>query len=119
MSLEGKIAVVTGGSRGIGRAVCLRLAKLGAFVYINYVSRSEAAEDTLKLIENNGGKGKIIGFNVADGKAVQSAFKEILKESGSIDILVNNAGITRDGLMALMKEASNRRHPKSPCRPWG
>lgn len=105
MSLDGKIAVVTGGSRGIGRAVCLRLAKLGAFVYINYVSRSEAAEDTLKLIENNGGKGKIIGFNVADGKAVQSAFKEILKESGCIDILVNNAGITRDGLMALMKEA--------------
>lgn len=105
MSLEGKVAVVTGGSRGIGRAVCLRLAKLGAFVYINYVSRSEAAEDTLKLIENNGGKGKIIGFNVADGKGVQSAFKEILKEAGSIDILVNNAGITRDGLMALMKES--------------
>jgi len=105
MSLEGKVAVVTGGSRGIGRAVCLRLAKLGAFVYINYVSRSEAAEDTLKLVENNGGKGKIVGFNVADGKAVQSAFKEILKEAGSIDILVNNAGITRDGLMALMKES--------------
>jgi len=105
MSLDGKVAVVTGGSRGIGRAVCLRLAKLGALVYINYVSRSEAAEETLQLIEGTGGKGKIIGFDVADGKAVQDAFKGILTESGSIDILVNNAGITRDGLMARMKES--------------
>lgn len=104
MSLEGKVAVVTGGSRGIGRAVCQRLANLGALVYINYVSRSEAAEETLKLIEDAGGKAKIIGFDVADGKAVQSAFKAIAKEAGTIDILVNNAGITRDGLMALMKE---------------
>lgn len=104
MSLEGKVAVVTGGSRGIGRAICQRLAKLGALVYINYVSRSEAAEETLQLIEDAGGKAQIVGFDVADGKAVQSAFKTIVKEAGTIDILVNNAGITRDGLMALMKE---------------
>jgi len=105
MSLNGKIAIVTGGSRGIGRAICLRLAKMGAFVYVNYVSRSEAAEETVQMIAQAGGKGQIVGFDVADGKAVQSAFKDILKESGSIDILVNNAGITRDGLMARMKES--------------
>lgn len=105
MSLKGKIAVVTGGSRGIGRAICLRLAKMGAFVYVNYVSRSEAAEETVEMIERAGGKGKILGFDVANGKAVQDAFKDILKDSGSIDILVNNAGITRDGLMARMKES--------------
>jgi 3-oxoacyl-[acyl-carrier protein] reductase len=105
MSLSGKIAIVTGGSRGIGRAICQRLAKMGALVYVNYVSRPEAAEETVEMIEKAGGKGKIIGFDVADGKAVQNAFKDILKESGSIDILVNNAGITRDGLMARMKES--------------
>ena len=105
MSLNGKIAIVTGGSRGIGRAICQRLAKMGALVYVNYVSRPEAAEETVEMIEKAGGKGKIVGFDVSDGKAVQDAFKDILKESGSIDILVNNAGITRDGLMARMKES--------------
>jgi 3-oxoacyl-[acyl-carrier protein] reductase len=104
MSLEGKIAVVTGGSRGIGRAVCLRLAALGALVYVNYVSRSAAAEETVKMIETAGGKAKIVGFDVADSEAVQQAFKIIVAEAGSVDILVNNAGITRDGLMARMKE---------------
>ncbi len=103
MSLEGKIAVVTGGSRGIGRAICLKLATMGATVYINYVSRSDAAEETLQRIEEDGGKGIIIGFDIADEKQVQAAFKQIKSESGSIDILVNNAGITRDGLMLLMK----------------
>lgn len=104
MKLEGKVAVVTGGSRGIGRAICQRLASMGALVYVNYVSRSEAAEETVQLIEKSGGKAKIVGFDVADGAAAQSAFKTILKDEGGIDILVNNAGITRDGLMALMKE---------------
>lgn len=101
MSLDGKIAVVTGGSRGIGRAICLRLASMGALVYVNYVSRPDAAQETKKLIEDSGGKAEIIGFNVADTEAVQKALKEI----GPIDILVNNAGITRDGLMARMKES--------------
>jgi len=100
MSLEGKIALVTGGSRGIGRAICLRLAKMGALVYVNYVSRPEAAEETNKLIESEGGSAEIVGFNVADTGTVQAAIKEI----GAIDILVNNAGITRDGLLARMKE---------------
>nr|WP_136805623.1 3-oxoacyl-[acyl-carrier-protein] reductase [Desulfosediminicola flagellatus] len=102
--LDGKIAVVTGGSRGIGRAISLRLASLGALVYINYVSRPDTAEETQKLIEDAGGKAAIIQFNVADAEQVQSAFKQIVTDAGSIDILVNNAGITRDGLMARMKE---------------
>jgi len=105
MSLEGKVALVTGGSRGIGRAICIRLGSMGATVYINYVSRSAAAEETQKYIQDAGGNAQIMGFDVADGTAVQNAIKKITSEAGSIDILVNNAGITRDGLMARMKEA--------------
>lgn len=101
MSLEGKVALVTGGSRGIGRAICLRLSNMGAKVYVNYVSRPEAAEETKKLIEEQGGSAEIIAFDVADTEKVNAAIKEI----GPIDVLVNNAGITRDGLMARMKEA--------------
>jgi len=105
MSLEGKVAVVTGGSRGIGRSICLRLASMGAFVYVNYVSRSTAAEGVKKEIVDAGGNAEVIGFDVADGAAVQAAFKTITKDAGTVDILVNNAGITRDGLMARMKES--------------
>lgn len=105
MSLEGKVAVVTGGSRGIGRAICIRLGAMGALVYVNYVSRPAAAEETQKMITDAGGKAEVIGFDVADGKAVQGAFKQIIADAGFIDILVNNAGITRDGLMARMKES--------------
>ena len=105
MSLEGKVALVTGGSRGIGRAICIRLAAMGALVYVNYVSRSLAAEETQQLIVEAGGRAEIIGFDVADGDAVHEACKKILAAAGSIDILVNNAGITRDGLMARMKES--------------
>jgi 3-oxoacyl-[acyl-carrier protein] reductase len=102
--LAGKVAVVTGGSRGIGRGICQRLAAMGAMVYINYMSRSEAAEETRRLLENVGGQAKIISFDVADAVQVESAFKQIMSETGSVDILVNNAGITRDGLIARMKE---------------
>jgi 3-oxoacyl-[acyl-carrier protein] reductase len=78
---------------------------MGALVYINYVSRSSAAEETQKIIVDAGGKAEIIGFDVADASAVQASFKKITADAGSIDILVNNAGITRDGLMARMKES--------------
>jgi 3-oxoacyl-[acyl-carrier protein] reductase len=104
MMLEKMIAVVTGGSRGIGRAICVKLAFMGAIVGINYVSNPAAAEETLKQIEALGGKGFTVRFDVADGEAVQENFKEIIATHGQIDILVNNAGITRDGLMARMKE---------------
>ncbi len=105
MTGEGKIAVVTGGGRGIGQAISCRLAQAGCFVWVNYINRPEAAEKTVKLIESQGGNGRIIQFDVADFNQVQAAFKEILTESGSIGVLVNNAGITRDGLLARMKES--------------
>ncbi|MGL1930186.1 MAG: 3-oxoacyl-[acyl-carrier-protein] reductase [Desulfotalea sp.] len=104
MNLEGRIALVTGGSRGIGRALAIRLASMGALVYINYVSRPDAAMEVKKNIENAGGKAETIGFNVADADQVQDAINKIVADSGSLDVLVNNAGITRDGLMARMKE---------------
>jgi len=105
MSLDGKIAVVTGGSRGIGRIVSLRLAEQGAFVYVNYVSQSDAAEETVAQCAAAGGAGAVIQFDVADFTATQDVFKKIKSESGIVDILVNNAGITRDTLVPLMKEA--------------
>ncbi|HEB49979.1 MAG TPA: 3-oxoacyl-ACP reductase FabG [Desulfobulbus sp.] len=104
MTLDGQVALVTGGSRGIGRAVCLRLATMGARVGINYVSNPAAAEETLAAIRAGGGTGFLAPFDVADGRAVQEAVKAITDRHGGIDILVNNAGITRDGLMARMKE---------------
>ncbi len=105
MSLKGKNALVTGGSRGIGRAISVRLAQMGAHVFINYVSDSDAAEETRKIIISAGGSADITQFNVADADMAQNVIKTLIKEAGSIDILVNNAGITRDGLMARMKEA--------------
>lgn len=104
MTLEGKIALVTGGSRGIGRSISKKLAAQGAFVYVNYVSRSEAAQETIDELKKSGGQGGVVQFDVADFTATQESIKQIIKDTGSIDILINNAGITRDGLTALMKE---------------
>ncbi len=104
MSLAGKVAVVTGGSRGIGRAICLQFAEKGAKVVINYVSRSEAAEETKAQVEAMGGECVVVKFDVSKTSEVQDAFKQIIAECGRIDILVCNAGVTRDGLLATMKE---------------
>ena len=104
MSLKGKNVLVTGGSRGIGRAISLRLASMGAHVFVNYVSNPHAADETVKLIDDAGGTAETIAFNVADAAAAQDAIKQLINDAGSVDILVNNAGITRDGLMARMKE---------------
>jgi len=104
MTLDGKIAVVTGGSRGIGNAICLRLARMGATVVVNYVSGPDAAEATVASIIETGGNAAAYQFDVADSEQVQAAFKKILADFGRIDILVNNAGITRDGLVVMMKE---------------
>ncbi len=103
-SLAEKVAVVTGGSRGIGKAVCLRLASMGAKVMVNYVSRPDAAEETVDQIRQAGGEAETVKFNVADSSEVQDAFKKIISDCGRIDILVNNAGIARDGLIVTMKE---------------
>ncbi|MFO7761220.1 MAG: 3-oxoacyl-[acyl-carrier-protein] reductase [Thermodesulfobacteriota bacterium] len=101
---EKKLAVVTGGSRGIGRAVSLRLATAVSRIIVNYVSNPERAEETVVAIKEQGGDAEAVRFNVADSADVQKAFKQILDNYGRIDILVNNAGITRDGLVATMKE---------------
>jgi 3-oxoacyl-[acyl-carrier protein] reductase len=104
MNLKGKAALVTWGSRGIGRAVSIRLAAEGAFVFVNYTRSEEAARETLRLIGEAGGEGKIVRFDVADTKAATEAIAGLIKEKGRIDILVNNAGESRDGLLVRMKE---------------
>ncbi len=105
MNLHGKTAVVTGGSRGIGREIAIGLAARGAYVHVNYVSRADAAEETIALLQQAGGDGAVMQCDVADFSATQEAMKELISRAGSVDILVNNAGITRDGLLPLMKEA--------------
>lgn len=105
MQLTGKTAIVTGGSRGIGRAAALTLAEAGADVAVIYVGNTAAAEETVRLIEEKGRKGLAIQCDVADEAAVTAMVKDVKKELGRIDILVNNAGITRDGLLMIMKEA--------------
>ena len=99
-----KVAVVTGASRGIGRAIALELAFRGAAVVINYNGSEERAKEVQKEIEQKGGEAMIMQWNVADYKACESAVKDIVKTYGSIDILVNNAGITKDGLLMGMSE---------------
>ena len=103
--LNGKVAVVTGASRGIGKAVAIRLASEGAAVVINYNGSKDRAEEVKKEIEAAGGKAEIKQCNVSDYAACEEMFKEIIAEFGSVDILVNNAGITRDNLVLGMKEA--------------
>jgi 3-oxoacyl-[acyl-carrier protein] reductase len=96
------VALVTGGSRGIGRAICLELAKSGAHVVINYRSNKKAAEETLGSIQQVGGMGETICFDVADQEATEQNIKTLLTRHDAIDILVNNAGETADSLFVLM-----------------
>ena len=100
-----KVAVVTGGSRGIGKAVSLKFAKGGASVAIIYAGNEEAANDTVKEIESLGAKAKAYKCDVADFDNTADVFKQIVADFGTIDILVNNAGITKDGLLMAMSEA--------------
>lgn len=104
MMLKGKIAVVTGGARGIGSAISLALAKEGAYVVINCHSSVEKAQELLQEIQMQGGQGEICPFHVADYEMVENTFSDLLKRHGRIDILVNNAGITKDGLVMRMSE---------------
>ncbi|WP_295634256.1 3-oxoacyl-[acyl-carrier-protein] reductase [uncultured Intestinimonas sp.] len=105
MSLQGKCALVTGGSRGIGRAVCLELARQGARVAVNYAGNAAAAEETVKACQDLGAEAFAIQADVADATACDAMVKEVLARFGRVDILVNNAGVTRDGLMLTMKES--------------
>ena len=104
MNLTDRIALVTGGGRGIGRAVSILLASLGAEVVINYVNRPQAADETVDFIRQQGGKAESLGFDVAQAGDVQAAVKDILARHARLDILINNAGIIRDGLLVKMKE---------------
>ena len=99
--------LVTGGSRGIGRAICVRLASEGRHIIINYVSNEAAARETLSLVEAVGGTGELLRFDVGDIAETSAALKswQEAHPDDYIDVLVNNAGITRDGLMLRMDEA--------------
>ncbi|PJF31630.1 MAG: beta-ketoacyl-ACP reductase [Phototrophicales bacterium] len=101
--LADKIAVVTGGSRGIGRAIALELAKRGAHVVVNYHSHADAAQAVVDEIIANGGRANHIQADVSDEAQAQQLIKETTTAHGKIDILVNNAGITRDNVIMMMK----------------
>lgn len=103
-SLEGKVALVTGGSRGIGRSIVLALAQAGAKVVINYQGNEAAARDTLEKVVAGGGEGIIYQADVSVSGEVEKMVGAALEEYGRIDILVNNAGITRDTLLLRMKD---------------
>lgn len=105
MQLKNKTALVTGGSRGIGRAISVKLAACGAAVAILYAGNSDAAAETVAAIEAQGGRAKAYRCNVADYDAVEAVSARVVTEFGGVDILVNNAGVVRDGLMMNQKEA--------------
>ena len=105
MSLTGKTAVVTGGSRGIGRAVCLELARRGANVALCYAGNEGAAQETVSACQALGAQALAVRCDVSDAEQVQSLMAAVTEAFGRIDILVNNAGITKDGLLMTMKEA--------------
>ena len=104
MSATSRIALVTGGARGIGRAIALALAQPGLTIYLNDVVLGEDALRTQQEVEAKGAVARLVEFDVADAAGVNQGLDYILKESGRLDILVNNAGITRDNLIVRMKE---------------
>ena len=121
--LDGRVALVTGGSRGIGRAIALELARAGAQVVFTYVSNPEAAAETEKAIAEAGGRGRAQRCDVADHEALEALVAQVLLEHGRLDIAVNNAGIARDQLILRMKPedfdaviATNLRGSWSVCR---
>lgn len=102
--LTGKIAVVTGASRGIGREIAVTLASKGATVVVNYNGSAAKAEDVVKAIEAAGGKAEAVQCNVSDYEKAAELMDYVVKQYGRVDILVNNAGITRDNLLMKMSE---------------
>lgn len=104
IDLNGKVALITGGSRGIGKAIAINLASYKANIVINYTSNKEHALKVKEEIESYGVKSIVIKCDVSKSDEVNNMIEEVVKEFGQIDILVNNAGITRDGLLMRMKE---------------
>lgn len=104
MLLDGKVAIVTGGSRGIGKAIVLELAKAGAKLVVNYAGNAAAANTVCEEIKAAGGEAIAVQADVADTASVEAMIKQAVGHYGRIDILVNNAGITRDNLLMRMKE---------------
>jgi 3-oxoacyl-[acyl-carrier protein] reductase len=122
-SFNERVALVTGGSRGIGRAIALELARAGAQVVFTYVSNPDAARETEKAIAEDGGRGRALRCDVADHDAVDALAASVVQEHGRLDIAVNNAGIARDQLILRMKPedfdaviATNLRGAWSVCR---
>ena len=105
LSLENKVAIVTGGSRGIGRAIALEFADRGAAVVVNYNKSPESAEEVVKQIQAAGGKAAAFQADVSDFKQAEALIKFAIDTFGDLHILVNNAGITRDQLIMMMPEA--------------
>lgn len=105
LSLENKVAIVTGGSRGIGRAIALEFAERGAAVVVNYNKSPESAEDVVKKVQEAGGKAAAFQADVSDFKQAEALVKFAIDTFGDLSILVNNAGITRDQLIMMMPEA--------------
>jgi 3-oxoacyl-[acyl-carrier protein] reductase len=101
---EKAAAIVTGGSRGIGRAICLELARAGFYVVVNYRSNDQAAEELLALIESEGGQGELVPFDVADADQSKDILGPLLERLDRVEVLVNNAGVTADGLLAMMPD---------------
>lgn len=101
---QNRVAVVTGASRGIGRAIAIRLAANGYRIFVNYSSGTEGAQETCKLCVEAGGQAEPLQFTVSDSAAVDKAFDLVKEKAGGIHLLVNNAGITRDGLFVRMKD---------------
>lgn len=105
MDFEGKVALVTGGSRGIGRATALRLAELGAAVAVNYTRDADAAEDVVGRIKAGGGRGVAVQADVSDYNQAKTMVETVVSEFDRLDVLINNAGITRDGLVIRLSQA--------------
>lgn len=104
LELKGQIAIVTGGGRGIGRAVCQELAARGAHLLINYSRSKDSAESLRKEIEDNGGSAETVCFDVSKSSEVDKVLGDLIKSHGKIDILVNNAGIALDNLIIRVKD---------------
>jgi len=101
--LREKVAVVTGGSRGIGRACCVALGRQGAYVVVNYLSNEAAAAETLELVRQAGGDGEVQRWDVASAEACEQVLADVAKRKGRLDILVNNAGIALDQLLVRVR----------------